>query len=365
MALPACGNAAGETTLKADCDGNVEQQLKDNEVELIAAKAEARRSADNPDGVTADAKVTQLENQRKALQKCPAGSTTTTTAAPAASEISVDPASLAAVFEGPVDPITELAFGEAAQATLANAPQERGAAAHSSRTLKSGPEIAAWFASEDPKAHLVRDRVYLQTVALCGQEDANRIMKGEGWLIMAVLPPSQVLGTSYVTGDGMVFSNSWRQAQGGDGYGLPVCLTGPNKGKVVAEAMVRLDCGNGHEAPRIRINRPDTPGAPPVDVPPTPEEPPPSDGKDYRRSPVVSDRNHPDERVRPNIPAPAEVIRPPSAQPTQPAPQPTIPDPPEVLNPEPIAPGVPSLPPTPVDPVEAPGADGNGDGIPD
>lgn len=63
-------------------------------------------------------------------------------------------------------------------------------------------------------------------------------------------------------------------------------------------------------------------GPTPTTRPPTPTTVPQGGGKDHRKSPVSPDRNHPDERVRPVIPAPPVVIRKPDApQPaTQPAP---------------------------------------------
>jgi hypothetical protein len=109
--------------------------------------------------------------------------------------------------------------------------------------------------------------------------------------------------------------------------------------------------------------------SPPPNVPPGPtdEPPPPGEGKDHTESPVSDDRNDPDERVRPNIDAPPEVIRPPGSTTTQPPPPSTLPeDPPEVSDPEPIEPGVEDEPPTDDDPVEdGPCGDADGDGIPD
>jgi hypothetical protein len=315
--LSGCGNADAQTA-EIDCDGNVAEQISTTEAELDDAKSDAKDSEGSPAETAANERVAQLEAHLDELHACVQPvETTTTIPASAGTNVVVDSASLKEVFEGPVDPTAELAFGEAATATLATAPQERGAAAHSAQTLMSGKDVVAWFNSGDSKAVVVRDRVFLHVTAMCGTEDAARIISGEGWLIMAVLPPSQVLGTSYMTDAGMVFAESWRSTGEGDGYGLPVCLSGPNKGKVVAEGMVRLDCGNGHNAPKIRVVRPDTPPAPPVEQPPTVEEQPPTPegGKDHRKSPVSSDPDAEDERVRPVIPAPPEVIRPPDAPP--------------------------------------------------
>lgn len=195
--------------------------------------------------------------------------TTSTTAAPPVN-VTVDNAALATLFDGDVDPTTELVFGDAAVELLENAPEERGDAAHSANTLKTPADVIEWFNSGDPKAVPVRDRVALSVIAQCGEADAARIMDGEGWITMVVLPESQVLNTSYSDGNGgMEFANGWRQTGEKDGYHIPVCLTGPNAGKIVANGMVRADCGNGHDSPKIRIYRPGMDTAVPVDVPPS------------------------------------------------------------------------------------------------
>jgi hypothetical protein len=102
-----------------------------------------------------------------------------------------------------------------------------------------------------------------------------------------------------------------------------------------------------------RCTQPTTAKAPPnVPAGPT-DNPSPSGGKDHRLNVVVSDPNHPDQRVRPVIPAPPEVIRVPGAQPTQPGPPATLPrNPPQVQNPEPIDPGVDTDEPTTDEPEQ-------------
>ncbi len=272
--LSACGVADAKTEV-VSCDGNVAKEITDTEAELEDAKSDANDTEGTPAESAANDRVDELESKLEDLRACaqPA-ETTTTIPAPAGTNVVVDPASLAAVFEGSVDPATELAFGEQATATLATAPQERGSAAHSAETLASPQDVVAWFNSGDAKAVVVRDRVLFSVTAACGAEDAARIMAGEGWLTMVVLPPSQITGTSYFKDGQMVFASTPRQTGEKDGYHVPVCLTGEHAGYVVPNAMVRADCGNGSEAPKIRINRPDTPPAPPVEQPPTPEQPP-------------------------------------------------------------------------------------------
>ncbi len=272
-ALSACGNADAKTA-EVSCDGNVAKEISTTEAELKDARKDAKDAEGTPAESEANDRVSELEAQLDDLLACeqPAAPTTTIPA-PAGTSVTVDPASLAAVFEGPVDPATELAFGEQATATLATAPQERGSTAHSAQTLASPQDVVAWFNSGDAKAVVVRDRVLFSVTAACGEADAARIMAGEGWLTMVVLPPSQITGTSYFKDGQMVFASTPRQTGEKDGYHVPVCLTGAHAGFVVPNGMVRADCGNGSEAPKIRINRPDTPPAPPVEQPPTPQQP--------------------------------------------------------------------------------------------
>lgn len=275
-ALSACGNAdANEASRDVNCDpDNVASSIPRLEANLEDARKDAEDAKGTPAESDANDRLREIEAWLEAYRNCgqeATTSTSTTVAAP--TSVTVDPASLAGVFEGPVDP-TELSFGEEAIASAEGAPQERGSNAHSRVTLRTPGDVITWFNSDDPKAQPVRDRVYLSTLAQCGEQDAAAIMAGNGWLTMVVNPRSQVLGTSYAMDSGMEFARAWRQTGEKDKYHIPVCLTGPNAGKIVPNGMVRADCGNGHDAPKIRINRPDTPPAPPVEQPPTPEEPP-------------------------------------------------------------------------------------------
>lgn len=272
-ALASCARADAKTAEVFSCDGNVAKEISDTEAELKDAKSDAKTAEGTPAEDEANDRVARLEAQLDDLLACEQPAAPTTIPAPAGTNVVVDPASLAAVFEGPVHPATELAFGEQATATLTTAPQERGAAAHSAQTLTSSQDVVAWFNSGDAKAVVVRDRVLFSVTAACGAEDAARIMAGEGWLTMVVLPPSQITGTSYYKDGQMVFATTPRQTGEKDGYHVPVCLTGAHAGYVVPDAMVRADCGNGSEAPKIRINRPGTPPAPPVEQPPMPQQP--------------------------------------------------------------------------------------------
>ncbi len=91
-------------------------------------------------------------------------------------------------------------------------------------------------------------------------------------------------------------------------------------GKEIGRHGVMKRCGNPVTPAPVAPEGP-TDEAPPDVEKPKPDQPDkPRGGKDHRKSPVSSDRDHPDERVRPVIPTPPTVIRPPDAP--EPAPQP-------------------------------------------
>jgi hypothetical protein len=277
-ALAACGTSgaspsnANVTKNNRQCDV-VQQDLDD-------AQAEATDQAGTPDEADAAQAVEDLEAE---LETCDNGSDstttttedtgdTTTTTQPETSGdvvVEVDPDSLAGVFEGPVAP-DELAFGADAEEAMVGAPEERGAAAHSRETLRTPQELTAWLNDgSDPNAQLTHDRVALAIGARCGAEDvAVHLEDSQGWLLMVVRPGSQILGTSYVVNGNMEFADGWRQVGENDAYWLPVCTTGPHMGEVVPDGIVRADCGNGSDTPKIRINRPNTPPTISVVCPP-------------------------------------------------------------------------------------------------
>lgn len=268
IGLTACLSPNGEkATSNRPC--------KEVQTDLKAAKKEATKRAGTPAEKDANKKVSVLEEE---LKLCDDGSdpttttSTTTTTAPAVDDgdvtVEVDTASLKDLFEDPVA-ADELAFGSEAEAAMVGAPEERGEAAHSRETLKTPEQLVEWLKSNDPRAKPVLDRVTLAITAECGAADVKvHLEDGQGWLLMVVLPPSQIQGTSYFVDGQAAISEHWRTAGDRDAHWLPVCTQGPNKGKIVANGMVRADCGNGADKPKIRIIRPDTPEAPPVTCPP-------------------------------------------------------------------------------------------------
>lgn len=183
-------------------------------------------------------------------------------------DVVVDPASLAELFEGEVH-ADELAFGEEAAVLLANAEQERSSAAHSQETLETVEELTGWLNSADPNAGLVRTRVVEAITQMCGEPEVKvHLQDNQGWLLMVVKPASQVLHTSYVVNDQIVFMDDYREVGENDAYWVPVCMSGANAGKAVPNGMVRADCGNAHDVPKIRIKRPGIPDKPRVEEEP-------------------------------------------------------------------------------------------------
>jgi hypothetical protein len=212
--------------------------------------------------------------------ECRQASTTTTeaptsTTQPRPIQVVVNSDSLGEGFEGRVDPVTELAFGDDAAAAMAGAAEERGSNALSHETLNDVPELLQWVNdTNNPDAVLTRAHVVDAITAKCGAEDvAVHLERGEGWLLMVVRPASQIMGTGYRSDSGISFATHYRETAENDGYWLPVCTQGPNVGDVAWDGVVRADCGNPNKNPRIRIERPDTPDVPPVEIPPGEECP--------------------------------------------------------------------------------------------
>jgi hypothetical protein len=198
--------------------------------------------------------------------------TTSTTAPPEVGDVVVNPESMCEGFEdcGDVNPSTELAFNEDAEAAMEGADQERGSAAHSDETLTTVEELTtALNDASNPDMVPVRERVVAAITEVCGEADVSvHLEQNEGWLLMVVRPESQIKGISYMTESGLQIATNWRQVGENDAYWLPVCTQGENKGDVAWGGVVRADCGNAHDTPKIRINRPDTPEVPPVETPP-------------------------------------------------------------------------------------------------
>lgn len=197
--------------------------------------------------------------------------TTTTTVSTEDRDVVVNPQEVADLFDtetGRPPTADDLAFQEEAAALMEAAAQERGARAHSDETLFTEEDLMAFLAS--PEGAEIRDRVVNAITDECGVDDvAVHLEDGQGWLLMVVRPASQIMGTSYETASGGIeFASNWRAVGMDDAYWAPVCTEGTNHGNIADNGLVRADCGNGHDTPRIRIPREDTPDVPPVDIPP-------------------------------------------------------------------------------------------------
>lgn len=197
--------------------------------------------------------------------------TSTTVEAQEVGDVVVDPQEVADLFEtetGRPPTAEDLVFQEEAAALMEAAAQERGARAHSDETLFTVEDLMRFLAS--PEGAEIRERVVNAVTAECGADDvAVHLEDGQGWLLMVVRPASQIMGTSYETASGGIeFASNWRAVGMDDAYWAPVCTAGANEGNIADNGLVRADCGNGHDNPRIRIPREDTPDVPPVEIPP-------------------------------------------------------------------------------------------------
>lgn len=233
--------------------------------------------------------------------------------------------------------------------------EERGPASFTKKTIQTREDLVAFFNSSRPKAAAARKRVEL-ALRKAGYKDDEvtyALTKGDRWIWVAPTVESQVLGTTYFVEGKVLKANNWRQTAPNDAIWFYVT----RDAKIVPEAAVRADCGNP-EVKKVRPVRPTTPPAPPIECVG-------NCGKDHRLSPVSSDPNDPEERVRPVVSPPPTVIRPTSGPGSTPQPttEPTMAsDPPEVSSPKPAATQEPTAPAT-SDPAE--NCDKDGDGIPD
>lgn len=274
-------SAVAKTTAKISCKQQT-HQVTVVTVQYKAAvrnvnKAKAEHLPNQKDAKLAVKKTkTKLSKAKKRAATCAkqakaAAKKKAQKAAAKTENITVDPTSLSSLFTGEVHP-DEVAFGNDAQPLLNGAPEERGAAAFTQKTLKSPAEVSAWLNSPgDVRATATKDRVVKAIHdAGYGDDQVQRALNGQGWFLMVIKPESQVLGTTYFVDGQAVDSVNWRQTGVNDAYWLFVA----SDGKVIAGASVRADCGNARIV-KIQIVRPGvTPPAPSVPTPPIPGEKP-------------------------------------------------------------------------------------------
>lgn len=173
--------------------------------------------------------------------------------------------------------------------TFQGAPEERGIAAFSQRTLKTPEEVGAFLQEDTEVSRAAKERVvgainahgWEKLVALLqshpkaskkekeqfaaqirkdNEEEIQRALSGEGYFPVQVTVAARVLGTTYFKDGKVLESGEWRSVGPKDVFWLFL----GRDGKILFDAAIRADCGN----PNITLVTP----IPPGEEPPTPIE---------------------------------------------------------------------------------------------
>lgn len=159
--------------------------------------------------------------------------------------------------------------GEVAVGTgnIPDSPEERAAnVSFTKETIETREDLCTFFASNHEKASDARTRVeQALREAGYGDDEVNRALNSDcaSWLWVAPTVDSQILGTTFSVNGEVFQSDNWRQVASNDAIWFYVT----SDAHIVAGASVRADCGNPNVV-TVRPVRPDTPEAPPVDIPP-------------------------------------------------------------------------------------------------
>jgi hypothetical protein len=169
------------------------------------------------------------------------------------------------IFTGYKD--NELAMGTK-NVKFEGAPEERGTAAFSKRTLKT-PEQVGDFLNEDSDVSVAANDRVVSAIksAGYGDDEVARALNGDGYFPVQTKVASQVLGTTYYKDGKVLEAGEWRQVRENDVFWLFMT----KDGKIIKGASVRADCGNPN-LKQVRPVRPNTPPAPPVEQSPCVEK---------------------------------------------------------------------------------------------
>jgi hypothetical protein len=141
------------------------------------------------------------------------------------------------------------------------APEERGTAAFSQRTLKTQQEVGAFLNEDTDLSRAAKQRVVDAIhAANYGEDEVARALDGTGYFPVQVKVASQILGTTYFHDGQVLEMGEWRQVGENDVFWM--FLT--SDGKLIKEAAIRADCANPN-LDKVRPVRPETPPAPPVE----------------------------------------------------------------------------------------------------
>ncbi len=150
---------------------------------------------------------------------------------------------------------------------IPDSPEERAPdVSFTKETIETREDLCTFFASDHEKAPDARARVeQALREAGYGDDEVNRALNSDcaSWLWVAPTVDHQILGTTFNVNGEVVQSGNWRQVAPNDAIWFYVT----SDAHIVAGASVRADCGNPNVV-TIRPVRPDTPEAPPVDIPP-------------------------------------------------------------------------------------------------
>lgn len=150
---------------------------------------------------------------------------------------------------------------------IPDSPEERAAdVSFTKETIETREDLCTFFASNHEKASDARANVERALrEAGYGDDEVNRALNSDcaSWLWVAPTVDSQILGTTYSVNGEVVQSDNWRQVAPNDAIWFYVT----SDAHIVAGASVRADCGNPNVV-TVRPVRPDTPEAPPIDIPP-------------------------------------------------------------------------------------------------
>jgi hypothetical protein len=172
------------------------------------------------------------------------------------------------VFQG-FDVDKDLRIGSAV--VWDGAPEERGSAAFTRHTVRSGKQYAEWLAdTTDDRAVAARNYFEFTLEAkiaqgVVGPEERDRMFKtGEAWTPVQIADkPAGVVGTShYVKPAGqpgrLVLSSDVRKVGAGDAF----LVWSKADGSIDADLTGRCDCGNPH----VTVIRPLQPGENPTPI---------------------------------------------------------------------------------------------------
>jgi len=291
-----------------------------------------------------------LGNRDASSGKKQDASTTTTKAKPASTTTTTKPVDPDDIFDQVNDKFQGFEPGQVKvgekNVSFQGAPEERGIAAFSKRTLKT-PEAVGAFLREDtdesrkakervigainahgweklaallqahPKASKKEKEQFAAQIQKDTEEEVARALSGEGYFPVQVTVAARVLGTTYYKDGKVLESGEWRSVGPEDVFWLFL----GRDGKILFDAAIRADCGN----PNLRLVTP----IPPGERPPTPIEKPcphqgdvPDENGVCPKHPGENPLDNPDIPRQPTGPGrtpvgtPIEPITPPVTTPT-------------------------------------------------